>query len=48
MRLGRNSVVVVTGAAHGIGRGVALEIARRGGALALVDRDAAGLVETQR
>jgi short-subunit dehydrogenase len=39
-------VAVVTGAAGGIGRGIALALARRGCHLALVDRDAAGLAET--
>jgi NAD(P)-dependent dehydrogenase (short-subunit alcohol dehydrogenase family) len=34
---------VITGAASGIGRAVALALARRGGRLALVDRDAGGL-----
>lgn len=37
------SVALVTGAAGGIGRGVGLALARRGAALALLDRDAAGL-----
>ncbi|MDZ7731875.1 MAG: SDR family oxidoreductase [Acidimicrobiia bacterium] len=36
-------VVVVTGAAAGIGRGIALGFARLGADLALCDRDAAGL-----
>ncbi len=48
MRLGSETVAVVTGAASGIGRGVALELARRGCALALVDLDADGLADTQR
>ena len=38
-----NSVAVVTGAAGGIGRALALDLARRRSALALVDRDATGL-----
>ena len=37
------TTAVVTGAASGIGRGTALALAARGCALALVDRDAAGL-----
>ncbi|HTO07909.1 MAG TPA: SDR family NAD(P)-dependent oxidoreductase [Myxococcota bacterium] len=39
-------VAVVTGAASGIGRAVALELARRGCSLALVDVNEAGLQET--
>jgi NAD(P)-dependent dehydrogenase (short-subunit alcohol dehydrogenase family) len=39
-------VVVVTGAAQGIGRGIALEMARRGARLALWDISDAGLAET--
>lgn len=38
-----DAVAVVTGAAHGIGRAVAIELAGRGCRLALVDRDAAAL-----
>jgi short-subunit dehydrogenase len=48
VRFGSDTVAVVTGAASGIGRGVALELAGRGCALALVDRDGDGLAETQR
>ena len=40
------SVAVITGAAGGIGRALALDLARRGCALALVDRDASGLATT--
>ena len=36
----QNKVVIVTGAAQGIGRGVALAIAREGGQLVLADRSA--------
>ncbi|MDY7544751.1 1,6-dihydroxycyclohexa-2,4-diene-1-carboxylate dehydrogenase [Glaciimonas sp. CA11.2] len=36
----KNKVVIVTGAAQGIGRGVALAIAREGGQLVLADRSA--------
>ena len=39
-------VIAVTGAASGIGRALALGLARRGSSLALADRDAAGLAET--
>ena len=39
-------VAVVTGAASGIGRALALDLAARGSHLALVDRDAAGLETT--
>jgi short-subunit dehydrogenase len=39
----RGSVAVVTGAAGGIGRALALDLAARGCALALADRDGAGL-----
>ena len=39
-------VAVITGAASGIGRGLALALARRGCHLALVDRDEAGLAQT--
>jgi short-subunit dehydrogenase len=44
----QRGVAVVTGAASGIGRATALALARRGCALALVDRNAEGLGETAR
>ncbi len=43
MKLVPGTTAVVTGAASGIGRALALALARRGLSLALVDRDAAGL-----
>ncbi|HCX67833.1 SDR family NAD(P)-dependent oxidoreductase [Parvibaculum sp.] len=39
-------LAVVTGAASGIGRGTAIELARRGARLAISDLDRAGLAET--
>uniref|UniRef100_UPI0024557F51 SDR family NAD(P)-dependent oxidoreductase n=1 Tax=Nocardia farcinica TaxID=37329 RepID=UPI0024557F51 len=42
----RGHVAVVTGAASGMGRELAVELARRGAKLALCDVDAAGLAET--
>ena len=38
--------VLVTGGASGIGRATALEVAARGGTVAVVDRDTAGVDET--
>lgn len=43
-----NKVAVITGAASGIGRGLATELAARGARLALADVDVNGLEETQR
>lgn len=43
-----SKVVVVTGAGSGIGRALALDVARRGGILAVSDWDEVGLVETAR
>ena len=42
----RGGVALITGAASGIGRALTLDLAGRGGALALLDRDAQGLAET--
>ena len=42
----RDRVAVVTGAASGIGRAIAISLAQRGCNLALADRDEAGLAET--
>ena len=42
----KDKVVVITGAGSGIGRALAVDIARRGGLLALSDVDEAGLAET--
>jgi acetyl esterase/lipase/short-subunit dehydrogenase len=44
--LGVRPVVALTGAASGIGRALAIELADLGYALALADRDGAGLAET--
>ncbi len=41
-------VVAITGAASGIGRALALEVARRGGSVALCDIDEQGLGDTSR
>ena len=46
MRTLTDRVVVLTGAASGIGRALALEVARHGAVLALCDVDAEGLEET--
>ncbi len=46
MRDYRGRVAAVTGAASGIGRALANDLARRGAHLALADRDDAGLAET--
>src|ERR1039457_5729956 len=43
----RNKTIVVTGAGRGIGRAIALQLARRGADLALFDQTAAELEETR-
>jgi len=48
MRDVAGKLVVITGAGSGIGRALALNLARRGARLALSDLDAAGLAETVR
>jgi NAD(P)-dependent dehydrogenase (short-subunit alcohol dehydrogenase family) len=45
-RILQDQVAIVTGAASGIGRAIAVEFAGLGAAVALFDVDAAGLVET--
>ncbi len=47
MRIGPGTVAVITGAASGIGRALAVELAGRGSDLALVDINEAGLQETR-
>jgi NADP-dependent 3-hydroxy acid dehydrogenase YdfG len=46
MKTLEDKVVVITGAGSGIGRALALDLARRGSLLALADIDEAGLAET--
>lgn len=47
MRICRNSVAVVTGAASGIGKGLALALAKRGCKLVLADINVTGLEQVQ-
>ena len=42
----QNKVAIVTGAKHGIGRGIAIAMAQEGYAVAVADIDAAGCAET--
>ncbi len=44
----KGKVIAVTGAGSGIGRALALGLARRGATVVLADKDAAGLAETAR
>ncbi|MGA8583011.1 MAG: SDR family oxidoreductase [Roseiarcus sp.] len=44
----KSRTAIVTGAASGIGRGIAVSLAKRGCNLALADLDEAGLIETER
>lgn len=48
MQLYKNKVVLVTGAASGIGKTVALTYAQQGANLVIWDRDDEGLADTQK